>query len=85
MYMYVHTSNETIQFMVKFVDNNYRAFQKERRAKGKRASILSEHAHAVTDLGLTYSSAALTPHDQSIHEFNKYVSCICVHVCLCSF
>ena len=39
MYMYMYTSNETIQFMVKFVDNNYRTFQKERRAKGKRASI----------------------------------------------
>ena len=31
-------SNETIQFMVKFVDNNYRTFQKERRAKGRHTS-----------------------------------------------
>lgn len=35
--MPLHTnyiSNETMQSMVKFVDNNYRQFQKERKSKG---------------------------------------------------
>ena len=61
--------------MVKFVDNNYRTFQKERRAKG--IIISNMQVLSVTDMWFTYSSAALTPHDQSIHEFNKYVSCMC--------
>ena len=30
----IHSSNETMQFMVKYIDNNYRTFQKERKSKG---------------------------------------------------
>lgn len=58
--------------MVKYVDNNYRQFQKERKSKGNvvDGNVLNHRAN----MYINVCTAGLAPHDQSIHEFNKYVS-----------
>ena len=61
--------------MVKFVDNNYRTFQKERRAKGIMISNMQVLPVTDTIMWFICSPTALAPDDQSIHEFNKYVVC----------